>query len=129
MYILEKLLWQSRVHKTLPAFLQSNHKTGASNSAGMDMSLYGGAFEIHFLEIKFSTTKLLLDHLDVFLPARWTSVTNPRLLYPVLHFYLAAAGKTLLHFKISGFGPGIFTNLNIYFTALPDSKSMPEHWC
>lgn len=53
MYILEKLLRQNRAHETLPAFLQSNHKTGASNSDGLDMSLYGRAFETCFLDIKF----------------------------------------------------------------------------
>lgn len=53
MYILEKLLRQNRAQETLPAFLQNNHKTGAFNSDGLDMSLYGRAFETRFLEIKF----------------------------------------------------------------------------
>lgn len=53
MYILEKLLRQNRAQETLPAFLQNNHKTVAFNSDGLDMSLYGRAFETRFLEIKF----------------------------------------------------------------------------
>lgn len=33
--------------QTLQAFLQSNHKTGILNSAGMNMSLYDRAFELN----------------------------------------------------------------------------------
>lgn len=47
--ILEKSPRQKRA-QTFHAFLLNNHKTGTSNSAGMNTSLYDRAFELNVLK-------------------------------------------------------------------------------